>query len=44
MVGRPALARDVEGAGLLIESMATYSAMQVMNETLGAEQLQRYLE
>jgi len=33
----------VEGAGLLIESMATYSATQVVESTLGTEQLQAYL-
>jgi ABC-2 type transport system permease protein len=33
----------VEGAGLLIESLATYSAMQVVEETLGREYLLRYL-
>ena len=33
----------VEGAGVLVETLATYSAMQVLNETLGAEHLQRYL-
>ncbi|MBD2703402.1 hypothetical protein IC229_22350 [Spirosoma sp. BT702] len=33
----------VEGAGLLVESLATYSAMQVVEETLGREHLLRYL-
>jgi ABC-type transport system involved in multi-copper enzyme maturation permease subunit len=33
----------VEGAGLLIESLATYSAMQVVEKTLGYEHLLRYL-
>jgi ABC-2 type transport system permease protein len=33
----------VEGAGLLIESMATYSATQVVEDTLGPAQLQAYL-
>lgn len=33
----------VEGAGLLIESVATYSATQVVERLLGAEQLQAYL-
>jgi len=33
----------VEGAGLLIESMATYSATQVVEELLGPQQLQAYL-
>jgi ABC-2 type transport system permease protein len=33
----------VEGAGLLVESFATYSAMQVVEETLGYEHLLRYL-
>jgi hypothetical protein len=34
----------VEGAGLLIESMATYSAMQVVEKTRGPDQLQAYLD
>ncbi len=34
----------VEGAGLLIESMATYSATQVMADTRGPDQLQAYLD
>ncbi len=33
----------VEGAGLLVESLATYSAMQVVEETLGYAHLLRYL-
>ncbi|RCR67134.1 ABC transporter permease/M1 family aminopeptidase [Larkinella punicea] len=33
----------VEGAGVLVESLATYSAMQVVEETLGYEHLLRYL-
>jgi ABC-type transport system involved in multi-copper enzyme maturation permease subunit len=33
----------VEGAGLLVESLATYSAMRVVEETLGPEQLRRFL-
>ncbi|WP_224996325.1 hypothetical protein [Cesiribacter sp. SM1] len=33
----------VEGAGFLVESLATYSAMQVVEETLGYEHLLRYL-
>ncbi|GAB2471166.1 hypothetical protein GCM10011375_38070 [Hymenobacter qilianensis] len=33
----------VEGAGLLVESTATYSAMQVVEQTLGYEHLLRYL-
>ncbi len=33
----------VEGSGLLVESLATYSAMQVVEETLGYEHLLRYL-
>lgn len=33
----------VEGSGLLVESFATYSAMQVVEETLGYEHLNRYL-
>jgi len=34
----------VEGAGLLIESMATYSATQVVEQALGPDQLQAYLD
>ncbi|NUS59475.1 MAG: ABC transporter permease [Lysobacter sp.] len=34
----------VEGAGLLVESLATYSATQVVEEALGPEQLQAYLD
>lgn len=34
----------VEGAGLLIESMATYSALQVVERTLGDGQRQAYLD
>lgn len=33
----------VEGAALLVESLATYSAMQVVEETLGYDHLLRYL-
>ena len=33
-----------EGAGLLIESLATYSATQVVEKVLGPEQLQAYLD
>ncbi|WP_247232167.1 hypothetical protein [Telluribacter sp. SYSU D00476] len=33
----------VEGSGLLIESFATYSAMQVVEETLGYEHLLKYM-
>jgi aminopeptidase N len=33
----------VEGSGLLVESLATYSAMQVVEETLGYEHLLQYL-
>ncbi|GAB3171494.1 M1 family aminopeptidase [Telluribacter humicola] len=33
----------VEGTGLLVESFATYSAMQVVEETLGYEHLLKYL-
>jgi hypothetical protein len=33
----------VEGSGLLVESLATYSAMQVVEESLGYEHLLRYL-
>ena len=34
---------DVEGAGLLDVSLETYSAMRVVEETLGPEHLRRYL-
>ena len=34
---------SVEGAGVMSESLATYSAMQVLHATRGDEQLQRYL-
>lgn len=34
----------VEGVGLLIESMATYSAIQVVEDSLGSAQLQAYLD
>jgi hypothetical protein len=34
---------DVEGAGLLGVTLETYSAMRVVEETLGPEPLQRYL-
>ena len=34
---------DVEGAGLLEVGLETYSAMRVVEETLGPEHLQRYL-
>lgn len=33
----------VEGSGVLVESMATYSAMQVVEESLGYDHLMRYL-
>lgn len=33
----------VEGSSVLVESLATYSAMQVVEETLGYEHLLRYL-
>jgi ABC-type transport system involved in multi-copper enzyme maturation permease subunit len=36
-------AAAVEGSGLLIESLATYSAMQVVEKMLGYEHLLRYL-
>ncbi|UFH57608.1 hypothetical protein [Spirosoma sp. KNUC1025] len=36
-------AAGVEGAGVLIESLATYSAMQVVEQTLGYGHLMRYL-
>lgn len=36
-------AAHAEGAGLLIESMATYSATQVVEDVLGPQQLQAYL-
>jgi ABC-2 type transport system permease protein len=34
---------DVEGAGLLTTGLETYSAMRVVEETLGPEHLRRYL-
>lgn len=34
----------VEGAGLLVESLATYSATQVVEDTLGSDQLRAYLD
>jgi ABC-2 type transport system permease protein len=34
---------EVEGDGVLVESLATYSAMQVVERTLGYEHLLRYL-
>lgn len=34
----------VEGAGLLVESLATYSATQVVEQSLGPAQLQAYLD
>lgn len=37
------LAAPVEGAGLLVESLATFSAMQLVEEASGGEQLGRYL-
>ncbi len=33
----------VEGSGVLVESLATYSAMQVVEDQLGYEHLQKYL-
>jgi aminopeptidase N len=33
----------VEGSGLLVESLATFSAMQVVEESLGEDHLQNYL-
>lgn len=36
-------AADVEGAGLLGTSLETYSAMRVVEDTLGSEHLRRYL-
>ena len=35
---------DVEGAGLLDVSLETYSGMRVVEETLGPEQIRRYLQ
>jgi ABC-type transport system involved in multi-copper enzyme maturation permease subunit len=35
---------DVEGAGLLNTTLETYSAMRVVEETLGPEQLRQYLQ
>lgn len=34
---------DIEGAGLLNTTLETYSAMRVVEETLGPEQLRRYV-
>lgn len=34
----------VEGAGLLVESLATYSALQVVEDTLGPAQSEAYLD
>jgi aminopeptidase N len=34
----------VEGAGLLVESLATYSALQVVEQALGPDQVQAYLD
>jgi hypothetical protein len=38
-----ALARPIEGAGLLTESLASYSAYQVVRDTYGPEHLRRIL-
>ncbi len=41
--GMQVVPADVEGAGLLEVTLETYSAMRVVEETLGPEHLQRYL-
>jgi ABC-type transport system involved in multi-copper enzyme maturation permease subunit len=41
--GMQVVPADVEGAGLLDRTLETYSAMRVVEETLGPEQLERYL-
>jgi ABC-2 type transport system permease protein len=41
--GMQVVPADVEGAGLLEVTLETYSAMRVVEETLGPEQLRRYL-
>jgi hypothetical protein len=41
--GMQVVPADVEGAGLLSVSLETYSAMRVVEETLGLEHLRRYL-
>jgi hypothetical protein len=41
--GMQVVPADVEGAGLLTISLETYSAMRVVEETLGVEHLRRYL-
>jgi hypothetical protein len=41
--GMQVVPADVEGAGLLDVTLETYSAMRVVEETLGPEHLQRYL-
>jgi ABC-2 type transport system permease protein len=41
--GMQVVPADVEGAGLLTVSLETYSAMRVVEETLGSEHLRRYL-
>ncbi|MEP7337615.1 MAG: ABC transporter permease [Acidobacteriota bacterium] len=41
--GMQVVPADVEGAGLLGVSLETYSAMRVVEETLGPEHLRRYL-
>jgi ABC-2 type transport system permease protein len=42
--GMQVVPADVEGAGLLGVSLETYSGMRVVEETLGAEHLRRYLQ
>jgi hypothetical protein len=41
--GMQVVPADVEGGGLLTVSLETYSAMRVVEETLGPEHLRRYL-
>jgi hypothetical protein len=42
--GMQVVPADVEGSGLLGVTLETYSAMQVVEETLGPEHLRRYLK
>jgi hypothetical protein len=41
--GMQVVPADVEGAGLLEQGLETYSAMRVVEETLGPHQLRRYI-
>jgi ABC-2 type transport system permease protein len=42
--GMQVVPADVEGSGLLNTTLETYSAMRVVEETLGPEQLRQYLQ